>query len=171
MYLKSTCSVSLIFQSLSLAHTHLCSSFYLLSWCLLCISSFWHMDREPLTFSLIFFILPFSTFPWCSCPHLIQMHSCIFGLCRDSAAPGGFSWNQFTLPLPSHWSTIYRPSTSGAAGRPFNRYIRCLTWQSSYSSCINPCFKHQRSNNSGFTLILDNTQISIEHRLPSSLWK
>lgn len=65
--------------------------------------------------------------------HLILMHGCIFGLCRDSLSPGGFSWNQFTLPVPSHWSTIYRPSTAGAAGRLFNRYIRCLTWQSIYS--------------------------------------
>lgn len=67
-------------------------------------------------------------------PHnLILMHGCIFGLCRDSRVPGGFSWNQFTLPVPSHWSTIYRPSSAGAAGRLFNRYIRCLTWQSIYS--------------------------------------
>lgn len=152
MYLKCTCSASPL--SFSLAHTHVCYSFCLLSWCLLCISP---LEREQLTFSLIFFILLFSTFPWSSCPHLIQMHGCIFGLCRDSAAPGGFSWNQFTLPLPSHWSTIYRPSTSGAAGRPFNLYIRCLTWLSSYSSYINPCFKDQRCKISVLSLILDNT--------------
>lgn len=26
----------------------------------------------------------------------------IWPFCRDSLAPGGFSWNQFTLPVPSH---------------------------------------------------------------------
>ena len=80
--------------------------------------------------------------PSLSLPHLILMHGCIFGLCGDSLAPGGFSWNQFTLPVPSHWSTIYRPSTAGAAGRLFNRYIRCLTWQSVYGR-YRPCFKHK----------------------------
>lgn len=166
MFLKSTCSAS---PALSLSHTNISLLFYLLSWCLLCISPFWHMDRTIDIFTHLFYS-PFFNLPLVFLPHLIQMHGCIFGLCRDSTAPGGFSWNQFTLPLPSHWSTIYRPSTSGAAGRPFNRYIRCLTWQSSYSSYINPCFKHQRFNISGLTLILDNAQVSIEHRLPSSLW-
>lgn len=100
---------------------------------------------ESLTFSP-FFLLPSLSFPppspSLSLPHLILMHGCIFGLCRDSLAPGGFSWNQFTLPVPSHWSTIYKPSTAGAAGRLFNRYIRCLTWQSVYGR-YRPCFKHK----------------------------
>lgn len=86
-------------------------------------------------------------------PHLILMHGCIFGLCRDSVAPGGFSWNQFTLPVPSHWSTIYRPSTAGAAGKLFNWYIRCLTWQSIYSR-YSPCFNNEECNISGIPLIL-----------------
>lgn len=90
----------------------------------------------------------------------------IWPFCRGSLAPGGFSWNQFTLPVPSHWSTIYRPSTAGAAGRPFNRYIRCLTWQSVYggrspplcplpppSSPSPPCFKHTALSVSGIPLI------------------
>lgn len=114
-----------------------------------------HGQRTPDIFTRLF-ILPFSTLSLSSCHHLIQMHGCIFGLCRDGNAPGGFSWNEFTLCLPSHWSTIYRPSTFGAAGRPFNRYISCLMWQSSYRSYANPCFKHERFNISGLPLIIDN---------------
>lgn len=105
---------------------------------------------ESLTFSLV--ILPLSpslhlhpASLYLPVPLLIQMHGCIFGLCRDSLAPGGFSWNQFTLPVPSHWSTIYRPSTAGAAGSPFNRCIRCLTWQSIYSG-YSPCFGCKERN-------------------------
>lgn len=75
-------------------------------------------------------------------PFLILMHGCIFGLCRDTLTPGGCSWNQFGWPVPSHWSTIYRPSTAEAAGRLFNWYIMCLTWQSIYSR-FSPSFKHK----------------------------
>lgn len=109
---------------------------------LLSLSHTWnHWHFHP-----FFLFLSSFTQPRClSFPHLIRMHGCIFGLCRDSLAPGGFSWNQFTLPVPSHWSTIYRPSTAGAAGRLFNRYIRCLTWQSIYST-YSPCFKHNIRN-------------------------
>lgn len=113
-------------------HRHTC-------WVALVLS----LSRSRLTdiftpFSISLFPSTSTQPPYLSLPHLILMHGCMFGLCRDSLAPGGFSWNQFTLPVPSHWSTIYRPSTAGAAGRLFNRYIRCLTWQSIYS----PSFKH-----------------------------
>lgn len=83
--------------------------------------------------------------------HLILMHGCIFGLCKDSLTPGGFSWNQFTLPVPSHWSTIYRPSTAGAAGRLFNQYIMCLTRRGIYSG-YSPSCKHKDLKNIRNTL-------------------
>ena len=114
---------------------------------LLCISPFrhtpihWHFHTSFSLFPSLSLSFPPPS-PSLSLPHLILMHGCIFGLCGDSLAPGGFSWNQFTLPVPSHWSTIYRPSTAGAAGRLFNRYIRCLTWQSVYGR-YRPCFKHK----------------------------
>lgn len=116
--------------------------------CLSCISPLWHTHTESLTFlpfSLSLYSLPLplpslSLLPFP--PFLILMHGCIFGLCWDTLTPGGCSWNQFGWPVPSHWSTIYRPSTAEAAGRLFNWYIMCLTWQSIYSR-FSPSFKHK----------------------------
>lgn len=98
---------------------------------------------------------------------LILMHGRIFGLCWDTLTPGGCSWNQFRLPVPSHWSTIYRPSTAGAAGRLFNWYIMCLTWQSIYSR-YSPSFKHKEYDLSGTPLTLVYTAFAHFHTIRSS---